>query len=469
MEQQTISITKAGIQATLNARTAILAAANPIKGRYDESRTLKQNVDISPPIMSRFDLFFVVLDQCIDYLDFHIAQHIVQVHQKKPQALASEFSTEELQLYIRFAKTLRPKLSQDARNKLMNYYIALRGNDAGGAQNAAYRITVRQLESMIRLSEARARVDLQEIVAPKHVEEAYRLLSKSIVRVDSELALDDDDEINSADEDAEGEGSDYDPNDEGDDDDDMQGGGGGEAQGDQKQQPPAEGSDNEEVKAAPVAKRQPKLKISFQEYQRLSNLLVWKLRHEQEQADLHGREDVGMRQGDLVSWWVDTQQDEGEVDNLASNLLNTRKCLSIVRRLIGVDRVLLVVTNSAEEEDRVLTVHPNYSIEDSATNQLRISQAQKIRASAPTAGASGLESKEEQEQPEETPETPTPQTPSSPVKVRSARKSRSRATTPASTRKRKTTAPNTPVSPTPSTQEEPEEESTSVRLKRRKR
>jgi DNA replication licensing factor MCM6 len=64
MEQQTISIAKAGIQATLNARTAILAAANPLYGRYDTSKTLRANVQISAPIMSRFDLFFVVLDEC---------------------------------------------------------------------------------------------------------------------------------------------------------------------------------------------------------------------------------------------------------------------------------------------------------------------------------------------------------------------------------------------------------------------
>jgi len=64
MEQQTISIAKAGIQATLNARASVLAAANPRDGRYDRSKTLKSNVDISPPIMSRFDLFFVILDEC---------------------------------------------------------------------------------------------------------------------------------------------------------------------------------------------------------------------------------------------------------------------------------------------------------------------------------------------------------------------------------------------------------------------
>jgi DNA replicative helicase MCM subunit Mcm2 (Cdc46/Mcm family) len=81
MEQQTISISKAGIQATLNARTSILAAANPLHGRYDRAKTLKQNVDISAPILSRFDLFFVVLDECDDVIDYNIARHIVDLHQ----------------------------------------------------------------------------------------------------------------------------------------------------------------------------------------------------------------------------------------------------------------------------------------------------------------------------------------------------------------------------------------------------
>jgi DNA replication licensing factor MCM6 len=80
MEQQTISIAKAGIQATLNARTSILAAANPRDGRYDRSKTLKNNVDITAPIMSRFDLFFIILDECNEITDYNIARHIVDVH-----------------------------------------------------------------------------------------------------------------------------------------------------------------------------------------------------------------------------------------------------------------------------------------------------------------------------------------------------------------------------------------------------
>ncbi len=80
MEQQTISIAKAGVYATLNARTSILAAANPIFGRYDKSKPLKGNITLSAPIMSRFDLFFVIVDDCNEYVDQQIASHILNLH-----------------------------------------------------------------------------------------------------------------------------------------------------------------------------------------------------------------------------------------------------------------------------------------------------------------------------------------------------------------------------------------------------
>jgi DNA replication licensing factor MCM6 len=110
MEQQTISISKAGIQATLNARTSILAAANPIGGRYNRRQTLRANVAMTAPIMSRFDLFFVVLDECNEATDWKLASHIVNVHRKKDEALTPEFTTEQLQRYIRYARTFRPKV-----------------------------------------------------------------------------------------------------------------------------------------------------------------------------------------------------------------------------------------------------------------------------------------------------------------------------------------------------------------------
>ena len=96
MEQQTISIAKAGIHATLNARTSILAAANPLRGRYDRTRSLRFNVDISPPIMSRFDLFFVIVDEKKDDEDFHIARHIVNMHRIQDAALTPDFTMAQL-------------------------------------------------------------------------------------------------------------------------------------------------------------------------------------------------------------------------------------------------------------------------------------------------------------------------------------------------------------------------------------
>ncbi|CEG47470.1 mcm-domain-containing protein [Plasmopara halstedii] len=192
MEQQTISITKAGIQATLNARTSILAAANPYNGRYDKTKTLKYNVNISAPIMSRFDLFFVILDDGDEVTDQKIAEHIVNIHMPSElQVQATEtgaYSEEELKRYIKFARTLNPVITLASKRMMVACYRSLRENDvvSNGQTNIAYRITVRQLESMIRLSEALARLDLSETVMVSHVQEAYRLLSKSIIHVDTQ-------------------------------------------------------------------------------------------------------------------------------------------------------------------------------------------------------------------------------------------------------------------------------------------
>ena len=185
MEQQTISIAKAGIQATLNARTSILAAANPVGGRYNRKTTLRANINMSAPIMSRFDLFFVVLDECNENVDRHLAQHIVGVHQLRDEAIEPEFSTEQLQRYIRFARTFKPEFTEEAKEVLVTKYKELRADDAqGGVGKNSYRITVRQLESMIRLSEAIAKVNCTEEITPEMVVEAYSLLRQSIISVE---------------------------------------------------------------------------------------------------------------------------------------------------------------------------------------------------------------------------------------------------------------------------------------------
>ena len=97
MEQQTISITKAGIQATLNARASILAAANPILGRYDRNKSLRNNLNISAPLMSRFDLFYIVIDDCMESTDRAIARHIIQTHQQIEKEVAAPFPMHVMQ------------------------------------------------------------------------------------------------------------------------------------------------------------------------------------------------------------------------------------------------------------------------------------------------------------------------------------------------------------------------------------
>ena len=131
MEQQTISIAKAGIQATLNARTSILAAANPVRGRYDKRLSLRQNINMSPPIMSRFDLFFIVLDDCDESTDNAIAQHIVNFHRftgvddDEDQVREEPPVVDQVDLnnYLRYARVMRPKVLIDLLtvDKILNF------------------------------------------------------------------------------------------------------------------------------------------------------------------------------------------------------------------------------------------------------------------------------------------------------------------------------------------------------------
>ncbi|KAH3731971.1 dna replication licensing factor mcm6 [Pelomyxa schiedti] len=191
MEQQTISIAKAGIHATLNARTSILAAANPIEGRYNKDKPLKSNLNIGAALLSRFDLCFIVVDECNPETDRMIAEHVLNTHQRSASALDSApFSPQQLQTYIRYSKTIKPQIPNESVERFTEHYSRLRMSDVVGS--STFRITVRQLESMIRLAEALARLHLDDTVRPEYVDEAARLLGTSIVHVDSpEVILDD--------------------------------------------------------------------------------------------------------------------------------------------------------------------------------------------------------------------------------------------------------------------------------------
>lgn len=129
-----------------------MAAANPVYGRYDRTKSLKANINLSAPIMSRFDLFFVVLDDCDENLDSTLARHIVNLHQKRDQAVQDSMeqyvSFDDLQrilrspINLRYCKTLKPKFTAAAALAIKDSYVALRANDLASSKNA-YRITIR--------------------------------------------------------------------------------------------------------------------------------------------------------------------------------------------------------------------------------------------------------------------------------------------------------------------------------------
>ena len=352
MEQQTISVAKAGIQATLNARTSILAAANPIGGRYDRGKTLKANVNITAPIMSRFDLFFVVLDECEPTVDYNIAQHIVHIHQGKDAATQGEFSTQQIQRYIKFARRIRPTLAPDSATMLVESYKKLRFNDASSVTKASYRITVRQLESMVRLSEALARLHCSETINTDHVAEATRLLSKSIIHVDSDDIVFDDDNV-----DGFGGGGDG-----GDGDDDM-GGGAAPAAAAAGTPPPAAPVAPKEhtpatAEAPAVVPAKPKLTMTHADFRRAAALLVERLRRtEASHPD-------GLRQHELISWYLD--QIGHELADADAVVAATRLVRAVIKRLVEKDRALTALADAISAEDdnmRWLQVHPNYEIE----------------------------------------------------------------------------------------------------------
>ena len=138
MEQQTISISKAGINATLNARTSILAAANPLSGRYDKSKKLKHNLALPAPILSRFDLVHVMIDEPDEYKDHTLARHIVSLHRMKEQAMNVDFSLEQLQRYIRYARCIKPQMTADAQKEIVKAYVQLRTGDAQPGSTTSY-------------------------------------------------------------------------------------------------------------------------------------------------------------------------------------------------------------------------------------------------------------------------------------------------------------------------------------------
>jgi len=338
MEQQTISITKAGVKATLNARTSILAAANPISGRYDRTKSLKQNIQMTAPIMSRFDLFFILVDDCNEVTDYAIARRIIDLHTRAEESVDRTYEPDDIARYISFARLFKPKVTEESMDFLVEQYRHLRQRDTGGGFKSSWRITVRQLESMIRLSEAMARMGCSDQVLPKHVKEAYRLLNKSVIRVDQP-------DIHFEDEEAAALM----------DDDNME-------------------VDQDENIASPdptmTASQQTtkkSLKLSYEEYKAMAIMIVHYLKKKESED-----KEKDITKKDVVAWYIEEVSNDIESqDEIVEKKQIVEKVLD---KLAYNDNVLVplnqkkgLITADGEDgetnDNPILIVHPNY-VED---------------------------------------------------------------------------------------------------------
>eukprot|EP01083_Nonionella_stella_P230735 815340_1 len=200
MEQQTISIAKAGITTILNSRASVLAAANPIFGRYDELRTTSENIDFETTILSRFDLIFIIRDIKDVQRDTRLAHHIMGLHinvngasnkNKDDSNSGSEISPDLMSKYIAYARhRIHPRLTRKAADVLKNHYVSFRRETKLLAEESgelsAIPLTVRQLESLIRISESLAKMQLSEEANEEHVKEAVRLFKVSTLKAAKE-------------------------------------------------------------------------------------------------------------------------------------------------------------------------------------------------------------------------------------------------------------------------------------------
>jgi replicative DNA helicase Mcm len=178
----TISIAKAGVVATLNARTSVLAACNPKYGRFDRYKSITDQIDLPSTLLSRFDLVYIITDTPREDTDRRIAEHIVNIHRRPDEAVTQPIPLDLLEKYIMYAKNnVKPGLTKEAAQKLMNFYMQMR--KGGESEDAPVPITARQLEALIRLSEARARMHLAERVEKEDSEEVIRLFRECLVKV----------------------------------------------------------------------------------------------------------------------------------------------------------------------------------------------------------------------------------------------------------------------------------------------
>lgn len=294
---------------------------------------------LSAPIMSRFDLFFILVDECNEIVDYAIARRIVDLHTNAIQTTVEQvYQREDVLRYISFARQFKPLITKESMKLLVENYGHLRQRDVGSGGKSTWRITVRQLESMIRLSEAMAKMECSGEVLPKHVNEAYRLLNKSIIRVEQpDIHLGEEEHAGAMEVD---------------------------------ENVPDNGQAGENPEETQVVTKKT-FSLTFDEYKNLSNMLILYLREEEAKCVAQGTDTEGIKKSALVEWYLEQIQEmlETEEDLIERKLLVER----LVDRLITHDQVLIPlrtgdlkqkgVDQEMEEDDPLLMVHPNYVVD----------------------------------------------------------------------------------------------------------
>ena len=174
MEQQTCSVAKGGIVATLNARTSILSAANPIYGKYDPYKNITENVNLPVPLLTRFDLIFIVRDNPDKEKDNLVASHILEIHRDTEKAARPAIDIDLFSKYLSYAKQIEPTLTPEAIEIVRSYYMEMRRIESEGMIT----VTPRQLEGLIRLASARARLLLKDMVDAEDAQRAIYLVDQ---------------------------------------------------------------------------------------------------------------------------------------------------------------------------------------------------------------------------------------------------------------------------------------------------
>jgi DNA replication licensing factor MCM6 len=382
-------------------------------GRYDRAKPLRYNVALPPAILSRFDLLHVMVDEPDPHLDAAIANHILSVHTGAGAALNPPYGTEAMQCYIRYARAVRPGLPPAAQRALVAAYKRLRGDDAAPGTATAYRITVRQLEALVRLSEALARLHLREEVSRADVREAFRLVKNSIVHVDAPDAELADEDVYDGFAPGAAAAADIVGVEPGDDEGGEEGGAGGAGGGEGAGAAAAAAGDGgygdarpaggdaaaaaaAELGAAAAAgagaaaaalPRRAVTKVPQAKYANVKALLALRLRQLElgeggapapgERRELGaGGEVVGCAQRDLLRWYFEHLVARGAVASREAGVEEIVLAEKVVAHLVRREQVLLVVDQPERREgeggpefarrcqnERVLALNPNFSVE----------------------------------------------------------------------------------------------------------